>query len=472
MGLKEYNKKRDFSSTNEPKGEVKKKSAKRFVIQYHVARAKHYDFRLEHKGVLLSWAVPKGLSQNPKDKRLAVMVEDHPTNYINFEGIIPKGNYGAGTVEIFDKGEYLPIEDLDKGLKKGHIKIVLNGKKCKGGFSLIRTNDNQWLAIKLEDEFCQTSQRKPKTKLPFDDLSPSLATLTDKIPRGKDWVFEIKYDGYRMIAFVQNGKVKLLSRNKVDYTSKFKDICESLKNIDEEAFVVDGEIVAFDDKGRSDFGLLQEGIKKGNGNFHFVIFDLLALNNEDLRNHPLKERKTKLERLLFKARENLIYSSHVEKGKESFEFAKKNNLEGIIAKKLSASYSGKRSEDWLKIKCYLRQEFVIGGFTTSSKNEVLSAILVGYYDKNQLTFVGKVGTGFSESMKKELHNKFKKLIRKSNPFSQEIKEKNVTWLTPSLVAEVQFAEFTKENVLRQPSFLGLRKDKGAKDVVLEVKHDK
>lgn len=470
MNLQEYNKKRNFDSTNEPKGNIKKSKKNRFVVQYHEARAKHYDFRLEYKGVLLSWAVPKGLSQNPKDKRLAVKVEDHPVDYINFEGIIPKGNYGAGTVEIYDFGEYLPIKSIGEGLKKGHLKIVLNGNKLKGAWSLIKTKDDNWLVVKIDDEYGKETIKKDKiTKLPFKTCGVQLATLSHKIPAGKEWIFEIKYDGYRMISYIENGKVKMFSRNKVDYSKKFGSICESLKKIDRPSFVLDGEIVAFDKKGRSDFGLLQKTIKQGGSDLYYVVFDLLALDGKDLRDLPLLERKAKLERLLFKSDDCIMYSKHVDKGKESFEFAKKNNLEGIIAKKSQSKYSGKRSDDWLKIKCYLRQEFVIGGFTTSDKNQLLSALLLGYYENKKFIYVGKVGTGFSVTTKKELHSMFQKLLRKTSPFSEEVPEKNVYWLKPSLIAEIQFTELTKEKLLRQPSFLGLRRDKEPEDVVLETK---
>lgn len=472
MSLKEYNKKRDFLATTEPKGVKSNKNAKRFVVQFHKARANHYDFRLEYNGVLLSWAVPKGLSKKPKDKRLAVMVEDHPVDYINFEGIIPKGNYGAGTVEIFDKGKYLPIDDMKKGLAKGHIKIVLNGEKLKGGWSLIKTFDNNWLAVKIEDDFSENISKKKNTKLPFEKCSPQLAVLSSQIPKGKEWVYEIKYDGYRMMAFVENKKVEILSRNNKDYTKKFDQIASSLKKIDESSFVVDGEVVSFDEKGRSDFGLLQQNINQGKNDFYYVIFDLLALNGKDLRTLTLLERKEKLERLFFKANENLIFSKHFEKGKESFDFAKNNNLEGIIAKKVGSQYTGKRDDNWLKIKCYLRQEFVIGGFTTTDKNQFLSALLLGYYHKNKLVYVGKVGTGFDEVSKKELYLSFQKMIRKSCPFADEVKEKNVNWLSPKLVAEIQFAELTKDGLLRQPSFVGLRSDKYAKNVTLEIKNEK
>ena len=341
MSLKEYKEKRDFTKTNEPKGKLDATQANRFVVQLHKARAKHYDFRLEFGGVLISFAVPKGLSNKPKEKRLAVKVEDHPVDYINFEGIIPKGNYGAGTVEIFDKGNYVALSDMKKGLKKGHIKVVLNGKKLKGAWSLVQIKDDNWIIIKIDDEYAEIDSKKSekskkstKIKNPFSSCLVELATLTDEIPRGKDWIFEIKYDGYRAVSFIENGKVKILSRNGLDFTQKFSSIASSLKKLDANAFVLDGEIVSFDEFGRSDFSLLQSSIKQKKNNFYYCVFDLLALNGEDLRDLPLQKRKRKLERLLFKSEKNLIYSQDIEDGFASFKFAKENNLEGIVEKQM------------------------------------------------------------------------------------------------------------------------------------------
>ncbi len=466
--LEKYNKKRDFSQTNEPKGEILHKNTKnlRFVIQHHKATTDHYDFRLEHDGVLLSWAVPKGISQNPKDKRLAVMVEDHPLSYIDFEGIIPKGNYGAGSVEIFDKGKYVPKYDIDYGLKKGHLQFDLYGKKVKGEFSLVKMKDNNWLIIKGEDEYVSTSETK-NTLLPFKSCEVMLATLSDELPKGKDWAYEIKYDGYRILSFVEKGNVVCKTRNGNDYTGKLESIVEELKKIKEESFILDGEVVAFDEGGKSDFGLLQRALKENN-KIYYVVFDLLALNGEDMREKTLKERKKILEMMLVKSN-NIIYSQHViGKGKQAFAFAKKNNLEGVVAKKLSSKYIGRRSEDWLKIKCYKRQEFVIAGFDTNEKNPYLSAIYVGYYKQDKLVFVGKVGTGFDEQEKIELNKKFMKITVKKCQFNEKINENDkILWLKPILVAEIQYMEITKDGLLRQPSYIGLRDDKDAKSVVLE-----
>ena len=467
MKLKEYNRKRNFKLTNEPKGRTNKKNNNlRFVIQFHQARAKHYDFRLEHEGVLLSWAVPKGLSLNPKDKRLAVMVEPHPIDYMNFEGIIPKGNYGAGTVEIFDKGYYTPLKDINKGLEKGHLKIILKGEKLNGEFSIVKIEQNNWLIIKSMDNFATNKQINKKIKNPFSFTSVQLASLSNKIPNGKDWIFEIKYDGYRILSIFENGNINLFTRNNKDYTHKFPSIKESLSKLNCQACILDGEIVVFDKNGKTDFSALQESIKKNLDNVYYVVFDLLALNGEDLRNLSLKQRKEKLERLVYN-QANIIYSNHINDGKASFEFARQNNLEGIIAKKINSQYSGGRNGDWLKIKCYMRQEFIITGFTTTEKNKRLSALILGYYENQELKYVGKVGTGFSEKTKLELIKIFKPLLTKTSSFPTILKNENVHWLSPKLVAEIQFTELTKDKILRQPSFIALRLDKDAKEVKLE-----
>ncbi len=466
MSLQKYNQKRDFDKTTEPKGKKNKTDLNRFVIQYHRARAKHYDFRLEHNGVLLSWAVPKGLPIKPDEKRLAVAVEDHPISYIDFEGIIPEGNYGAGTVEIYDKGVYTPLFDMDKGLKKGHIRIILKGKKYSGEFSLVKMEEDNWLCLMHGEE----SKNKSIT-LPFDSCKPMLATLSDTIPKTKGWITEIKYDGYRILSFVQNGKVKLVSRGGADYTEKFKPIAEALKNIDKTAFVLDGEVVSFDDKGRSDFGLLQRNIKGRKKDFYYVVFDLIAEDGEDLRELPLIERKKKLERLLYKSDDLIIYSEHVTSAKKCLDFAVKNDLEGIVMKKANSPYLSSRSESWLKIKNAKRQEFVIVGYQTSAQNEYLSAILLGYYDKNELKYIGKVGTGFSQKDRINLNKIFSKITVKRSPIKEKLKENNVVWLSPKLVAEIKFTELTKDGLLRQPSFIGLREDKKPKEITLEYERN-
>ncbi len=517
MSLKEYKNKRNFNKTSEPVGTIKnlnkaatksnkittKNSNKKltnfkkdtqnkkliFVIQHHFARREHFDFRLEHNGVLLSWAVPKGLSNQLNEKRLAVHVEDHPLEYAQFEGIIPKGNYGAGSVEIFDSGFYIPSYDFDYGMKKGHLKFVLFGNIYKGEFSLVKLDEKNWLIIKGKDEFAKTDEKnlknnkitsqntknlkkisknlKTENNLPFNKCEVQLATLTNKIPSGKNWLYEIKYDGYRMLAYKQNGEIKIFSRNNKDYTNKFKPLIKSLKKIDAQSFVLDGEVVAFDITGKSNFSLLLERMKMG-GEISYMLFDILALNGQDLRHYPLLQRKQILKELLVENDENLMFSEFLlNKGKQCFKFAKQHNLEGIVAKDINSIYAGKRNESWLKIKCYMRQEFVICGFTKTDKNAVLSALLLGFYNNKKLQFVGKVGTGFNEQEKQILREKLNKILTDAAPFNLKTNEQ-IFWVKPKLVAEIQFAELTKDNILRQPSFVGLREDKLAKDVKLEV----
>lgn len=477
MTLSEYNKKRKFSSTSEPQGKVKQTNSKklRFVVQYHKATTNHYDFRLEYNGVLLSWAVPKGPSLNPKDKRLAVMVEDHPVDYISFEGIIPKGNYGAGSVEIFDKGFYTAEKDFEKGLKKGHIIFSLFGEKLKGNFSLVKIDDKNWLLIKGQDKFATDKKTLPQqaNKNPFSTCDANLALLTSSIPKGKDWIFEIKYDGYRILSFVENKKVKLKTRNNNDYTKKFGAIEKSLLSISKQPFILDGEIVCFDENGRSDFSLLQDSIKNNSSPFYYVVFDILSFNGKDLRKEELSARKEILNNLLINSPKNIIKSEYiVGKGKETFNFAKKNNLEGIVAKNLKSLYTGTRNGDWLKIKCYKRQEFVIGGYTKTDKNKYVSAILVGYYKNKKLCYAGKVGTGFNDKQRQELCKIFEKHKGEKNYFVNSPKSKeDITYLTPKLIAEIKFTELTKENILRQPSFIALREDKNPLDIKLEIEND-
>lgn len=461
MSLEEYKRKRDFKITNEPKGKNSKfKNQFRFVIQNHSARRKHFDLRLEWQGVLISFAIPKEIPLSKNQKCLAVKVEDHPLEYINFEGIIPKGQYGAGKVKIDDIGIYIALNDFSQGLKEGMLKFCLKGQKYNGNWKLVLMQENNWLIIKSsENEY----------HLPFDKVDCQLAQLSKKIPNGDDWIFETKFDGYRIIAFCENGNVKLKTRNNTDFSNKFVSICNSLRELSvNSSMVLDGEVVCFDELGRSDFGKLQQSIKSGKDNFIFIAFDILAYNGQDLKNIILKKRKEILCEILKNKFSNILISSFVlGYGEKAFSLAKKHKLEGIIAKNINSLYTGKRNGDWLKIKCYNRQEFVIGGYLLSEKNIDLSSILVGYYQNGKLIFIGKVGTGFKDNQKKELRNCFDKLLSKENPFFN-YENKQAIWIIPKIVAEIQFAEITKQMVLRQPSFQGLRKDKDAKYVTLEV----
>lgn len=479
MSLEKYISKRDFSKTNEPlTGKSKKDKTKIFVIQFHQARNDHYDFRLEFNGVLISWAVPKGLSTKKAEKRLAVKVEDHPFDYANFEGVIPPKQYGAGKVEIWDKGVYTPNGSIRNGLKNGKISVNLFGEKLKGSWALVKMQDDNWLVIKEGDKVSFNSTHPKKgtqtpTKFPFQKTDVQLCTLTDKIPVGKDWLFEIKYDGYRIISYVDKAKVTLKTRSNLDYTSKLPTISQSLAEyFKNNQVVLDGEIVSFDKKGRSDFGLLQQVLKNGENNICYVIFDILALNGKNLKSKTLIERKKILLSLFKNKADNLLLTDYViDKGKECFKLAQKNKLEGIVAKKINSVYSGKRTSDWLKIKCYLRQELVILGYTTTTKNKKLGAILLGYYDKQKLVYLGKAGTGFTDQTRKQLNSLFKKIEIK-NPKIANIEqvEEGAIWIKPKYVAEIQFAEITKDNLLRQASFVGLRDDKKPKEIKLEYKH--
>ena len=320
MRLTKYNQKRNFNKTSEPKGKTKKKKALNliFVVQKHNARNLHYDLRLEHNGVLISFAVPKEISLDSSIKRLAINVEDHPLEYAKFEGVIPKGEYGAGTVQIWDKGNYYPLKDFNKGLKNGELKFVLNGEKLKGEFHMINTKNNQWLLFKSKDEF--SKKEKPKIKNPFTKISVCLANITKTIPTGKDWLFETKYDGYRIVAFVENGKVKLKTRSDQDYTNKFKNVEKELKNsFKNKNLVLDGEIVVLDESGKSNFSLLQEAIKQDKDNFIYCIFDILALDGEDLRKEKLIIRKELLRKTLKNSSKSLVFADYViNNGKKLF----------------------------------------------------------------------------------------------------------------------------------------------------------
>lgn len=359
-----YINKRDFNKTPEPVGEIKN-SQKRlhYVMQFHAARKDHYDFRLEWNGVLLSWAVPKGPSLNPQDKRLAVQTEDHPLDYRNFEGNIPLGQYGGGTVLLFDNGYWNPLNDVKKGLKEGMIKFVLKGKRLMGKFMLVRMEKDNWLLIKEKDEFIKktngidqysTSIKSGKTlqeianskKNPFTKIDVELALLSETVPTGNNWVYEIKFDGYRIISEIDSQEVTLYTRNHQNYTSKFPTIKKSLINLSQgRAMILDGEIVYSDETGKSNFFMLQNSIKsKDTSSVSYVIFDILSLDGEDLRHLSLIERKMILENLLKNAEKNLVFSKHITGDGESlFNKAKQLSLEGIIAKKKNSVYLGKEA---------------------------------------------------------------------------------------------------------------------------------
>lgn len=513
MSLEEYRRKRDLTKSPEPAARERKPAkALRFVIHKHAASHLHYDFRLELDGVLKSWAIPKGPSLDPAVKRLAMMVEDHPCEYGDFEGVIPKGNYGAGEVIIWDSGIYhapaAPDRDqseemLRAGLKKGDLKFVLRGEKVSGEFALVRIKsekDNTWLLVKKNDEFASAEDvtlqdrsvvsnatiedikggrvppHSPKvqraaaaTPMPHQVI-PMLAASAQEPFDDPDWLFEIKLDGYRAVAEIEDGEVRLYSRNNLSFNARFPNLVRSLASLEADA-VLDGEVVALDDKGRSYFQQLQNNRRTGQGNIFYYAFDILYLNGEDLRRQPLIARKERLRNLLPDL-PDIRYSDHItEYGKQFFELARQNNLEGIIAKRANSPYqTGRRSKDWMKIKIRLQQEAVICGFTGGrGSRKGFGSLVLGVYENDELVYIGLTGGGFDEAGLKEVHAALQPLAQPVSPFRGEVKTNMpVTWVKPELVCEVEFAEWTDENVMRQPIFLGLREDKDPRSVVREI----
>jgi len=521
--LAKYHKKRDFAQTPEPSGRKaaaprSARSRLRFVVQMHRATRLHYDFRLEADGVLASWAVPKGPTLAAGDRRLAMHVEDHPMDYRDFEGNIPAGQYGAGSVIVWDRGTYSLAEGDDPGteIAGGKIKFVLNGKKLKGEFTLVKIKAREgesgepWLLVKDRDEHvdpeydpaehpesvksgktladvgadprAKTWQSKPsgraktarqRTRAKRDPIphpkALMLATLVAEPFDDPEWLFEIKWDGYRALCTVEENGFSLVSRNGLDMLRRFPDLRELAGAFASVPIVVDGEICSLDPKGRSSFQRLQESMRKPVG-LTYVAFDLLYADGIDLRSHPLEERKSLLERII---RDNdlVLYSKHVvEKGKALFNSARKSHLEGIIGKKRASVYQERRSRDWVKIKTGYEQEFVVGGWTEpKGSRKGFGALLLGVYQGKSLRFVGSVGTGFSAKLLAELYERLRKLERKSSPFSNDVVANSPThWVKPELVVEARFSEWTRDGYLRQPAYLGLRPDKDAADVVAEI----
>jgi bifunctional non-homologous end joining protein LigD len=504
--LEEYNRKRNFQKTGEPEGKTGKPQKRlRFAVQHHIASRDHFDLRLEWKGALLSWAVPKGPSYKPQDKRLAVQVEDHPLDYRNFEGTIPKGEYGGGVVMLWDEGFWEPLEDVDKGLGGGSLKFVLKGRRLRGKWALVRMkakeggDENNWLLFKERDEYAKnddgisdfiTSIRTGRTMAeieqggeekinaavnPFGRADVQLAKFVSAVPEGGGWLYELKYDGYRIMAFAEGGSVRLITRNGKDYTGQFQNVADSLVDwAAGRAMVLDGEMAVTDAEGRTDFQALQSYMKNPGGkNLTYIVFDLLALDGADLRGRRLIERKEMLEDLMRDCPYNLHYSRHVaENGRESLLAACEGNMEGIIGKKADSVYSGKRNGDWIKLKCDTRQEFVIGGYTLSDKKTSgISSLLLGVYEGKDLVYAGRAGTGLTQKTMQELLKKFESIRRETPPFKQPPgirKNEKATWLEPALAAEIKFAEWTEENLLRQASFKGLRADKDPKSIKKET----
>ena len=554
MSLSKYHQKRSFTDTPEPKGSVKSgKGSLHFVIQQHAASHLHYDFRLEMEGVLKSWAVPKGPSTDPDVKRLAMMVEDHPYDYRDFEGVIPEGNYGAGTVIVWDEGTYEPADPVTgkttaektllHGLHAGKLKFVLHGSKLKGTFALVKAaarGENAWLLMKLQDEYASTaditlknksvqsgrslekvanapqhvwtSNRKKSTpsgttakttvkeakaektekntpvkkkatpsaqtgkeltallakgtKAAFPQkVKPMLATRVDKPFDKPNWIYEIKWDGYRAVAYVRKGKVEILSRNNLSFTGKFTPVTVALASMEAD-LVLDGEIVALNEKGNPDFQALQGYLKHGEqARLKYMVFDLLWYKGKSYTDLPLVERKTILQAILPAGNDLLQYSDHVTgQGTAFFKAALENGLEGVMAKDGESSYAlNHRSSSWLKIKNEQFTEAIICGFTQPrNSRKHFGAVVLGKYAGDKLLYIGHSGSGINEKDLGMLYKKFQPLITDKNPFAVKPKTNMpVTWLKPQLVCEIKYTEWTADKSLRHPIFMGLREDKTA-----------
>lgn len=551
MSLVEYRKKRHFTKTAEPAGSAaKEKTARKktgsrlsYVIQQHAATRLHFDFRLELDGVLKSWAVPKGPSFDPAEKRLAVEVEDHPLEYAKFEGSIPEGEYGAGEVIVWDRGTWTPDGDPHASLKKGKLEFELAGEKLAGRWVLVRLHGRErsdkpnWLLIKRHDEHARdlseydvlselpasvksgrtleelqgkgqtkqngrpgnlktkkrakasaTSTPKPRARKKRAAKKSSaaargtkasspghieleLATLEAGVPRGDQWLHEIKLDGYRLLARVEGGKAALITRRQQDWTHRYPAIAQAAGGLPVDSAILDGELVALLPSGVSSFQALQNAGKPGSGSsLVYFAFDLLYLNGSDVRDLPLVERKELLREVLSKAQTpQLQFSDHVEEGGEAFfRESCQLGLEGIISKRKDRPYLGGRTGDWVKVKCLGREELVIGGFTLSTADRRgIGALIVGYFENEKLIYAGRVGTGFNSQMLLEMRQRLEKLKSDKCPFVLvPTKERGplVKWVRPELVAEIQFTTWTEAGILRQPSFQGLREDKRAADV--------
>lgn len=536
MALDEYNRKRDFAATPEPGGapEAGRKRGARHALQYciqkHDATRLHYDFRLELDGTLKSWAVPKGPSLDPKSRRLAVHVEDHPLEYATFEGTIPAGHYGAGEVIVWDRGIWEPEGDPLEGYRKGKLKFSLEGEKLSGSWNLVRTKmdggKEQWFLIKSNDQAARpekdydivkelpdsvlsdrtliprtrgkaklevdakpvkTPAAKPRKKpakqstlssakaapLP-DSIKPQLATLVESVPDG-DWRYEVKFDGYRIMARIESGKVQLFTRNGHDWTAKMPQQAEALAALGLESAWLDGEVVVPNDNGTPDFQALQNAFEVGrSGSIVYYLFDLPYLNGMDLREAPLEERRAALEQLLDQNDSDLLrFSADFTEHPESvLESACQMNLEGLIGKRAGSPYVSRRSNSWVKIKCKNRQEFIIVGYTDpKGARSGFGALLLGLHDEQgKLMYAGKVGTGFNQATLKSLHTKLKALEASKSPLAKAPPAADVRgahWLKPELMCEVAYAEMTRQGVVRHSVFHGLRSDKPATAITHE-----
>ncbi len=532
MGLKEYHAKRDFRKTREPRGKVEKTPTGRmFVVQKHAARRLHYDVRLEAGGVLKSWAVPKGPSYDTSEKRLAVEVEDHPVDYGDFEGISPEKQYGAGTVMVWDRGTWEPEGDWKEGLERGKLKFRLHGKKLKGLWTLVRTSrpdeeKRNWLLIKDHDEEQKKKQGYDLTtaeplsvktgrtmeeirsdkksdqwissepggdgdfeeeaasltlggkKTPFPEIfAPQMTTLVSSPPEGEQWLYEVKFDGYRLLAMINKGRVDLMTRRGQNWTEKFGTIAQEFARLPVGSAIIDGEVVIQNPDGTTDFQKLQNYLReKGQGMLLYYAFDLPFFDGRDLTALPLSDRKKLLRDLIVAYKDRIpsvLYSDHVSgNGGRIFEAACNHAVEGIVAKRADSPYVPGRTRYWLKIKCIKRQEFVIGGYTEpKGSRSYFGSLLLGYYnDRGELIYCGNVGTGFDYRSIKYVFEILEPLRQDHSPFALPIEDhlrRQAFWTAPKVVAEVEFSSRTDAGLLRHPSFIGIREDKEPKEIRLE-----
>ena len=522
LDIETYNAKRDFAKTGEPKGRKLKGKGDSFVVQKHDASRLHWDFRLEMDGVLKSWAVPRGPSLNPRDNRLAVRTEDHPIDYGSFEGTIPKGEYGGGTVMLWDQGRWIPHPDKDprKTIEEGHLHFTLIGERMKGEWVMFRIKGKpgekaeNWMLKKVTDEFADEAgealveegltsvatgrtmaeiasgvdvwhsepakgvksgrtTRKPSAAPP-KFRPPQLATLIDAVPAGSDWLFEYKYDGYRLLVATGEGAATAWTRGGNDWSVKFRGILKAAADLPA-GCLIDGEAVALGKNGKPDFGLLQATLKDGGAELAYYAFDLIVDRGEDISKLGNLERKERLAALLMGVGGPVIYGDHIiAKGEALFEAICKEGGEGIIAKKASAPYTDKRSKNWLKVKCTNRQEFVIVGWQESDKRRGFRSLHLAVRAKEKgsgkaLAYAGKVGTGFDAALIDSLSETMAPIEVAKPPLTVPRSVlRGSHWITPKLVCEIAFTEFTREGTLRHPSFIGLREDKRATEVVREV----
>ncbi|MFL5869896.1 MAG: non-homologous end-joining DNA ligase [Solirubrobacterales bacterium] len=467
--LAEYQAKRDFDRTPEPGPEQRATSnEQRFVVHEHHARRLHWDLRLEHNGVLLSFALPRGVPQDPDSNRLAVHTEDHPIEYLDFHGTIPKGEYGAGEMSIWDQGTYEPEKIEEK-----KIVALFNGERVKGRYALFQTRGDDWMIHRMDPA---DPDREP---LP-EHIEPMKATLAKLPSDDEGWGYEIKWDGVRAIAYCEPGHVRLESRNLRDITAQYPEVGRIREAVGGDTVILDGELVAFDDDGRPSFQRLQHRMhvasesevrrRMGETPVTYVIFDLLYAGGRVLFDEPYSERRARLEALGFDGEAWQTPAYHRGDGAALQKASREQGLEGVIAKRLDSRYRpGKRGRDWLKVKNHREQEVVIGGWLPGKgrREGELGALLVGYYDDSKLKYAGKVGTGFGASDLRLLRERLAPLERKSSPFEGRQPEKGSIFVEPELVAEVEFSEWTNAGTMRHPSYKGLRDDKPASDVVRE-----